>query len=89
MSKTRLYAVIYVVLFVFATVQVAVEELGFVEEVYWLAFAAIIVLSFVKALIVAGYYQHLVYEPRSLSYLMLTGLLAALALTIAASYSIT
>ena len=89
MTSTKLYAAIYVVLFAFATLQVAVEELGFLGEAYWVAFGAIIVLSFLKALVVAGYYQHLRYEPRSLSYLILTGLLAALALTVAASYSIT
>jgi len=42
----------------------------------------------VKALFVAGYYQHLVWEPRSLSYLMLIGFVGFIALTVAASYSI-
>ncbi|PSQ26600.1 hypothetical protein BRD01_00590 [Halobacteriales archaeon QS_8_65_32] len=86
MSKTKLYVAIYVLLFVLATAQVLVEFAGLE---YWTAMAAILALSFVKALFVAGYYQHLRYEPRSLTYLMATGLLAALALTIAASYSIT
>lgn len=86
MSNTKLYAVIYVVLFVLATAQVLVEFAGLS---YWIAMGVILALSLVKALFVAGYYQHLRYEPRSLSYLILTGLLAALALTIAASYSIT
>lgn len=89
MANTRLYTIIYVVLFVLATAQVAVEYAGFLESVYWVAFAAILVLSLVKALAVAGYYQHLLYEPRSISYLIGIGLLAAIALTIAASYSIT
>jgi cytochrome c oxidase subunit 4 len=86
MSKTKLYVAIYVLLFVLATAQVLIEFAGLE---YWTAMAAILALSFVKALFVAGYYQHLRYEPRSLTYLMATGLLAALALTIAASYSIT
>jgi cytochrome c oxidase subunit 4 len=86
MSSTKLYAGIYVVLFVLATVQVLVEFAGLE---YFTAMGIILVLSFVKALLVAGYYQHLVYEPRSLTYLAMIGLVAALALTVAATYSIT
>jgi cytochrome c oxidase subunit 4 len=91
MARTRLYAIIYVVLFVMATAQVVVEFEGLLETqaLYWIGFGIIIVLSLVKAVIVAGYYQHLRWEPRSLSYLIGIGLLAALALTIASSYSIT
>ncbi|WP_458187674.1 cytochrome C oxidase subunit IV family protein [Haladaptatus sp. NG-WS-4] len=85
MTKTKLYTAIYVLLFVLATAQVLVEFAGFA---YWTGFAAIVALSFVKALFVAGYYQHLRYEPRSISFVVLVGLLAALALTLAASYSI-
>ncbi|MFC6834988.1 cytochrome C oxidase subunit IV family protein [Halomarina ordinaria] len=79
------YTLVYVVLFVAATAQVLVEFAGLA---YWTAFGAIIGLSAAKALLVAGYYQHLVSEPRSVSYVVLTGLLAALALTLAAAYSI-
>jgi cytochrome c oxidase subunit 4 len=90
MSNTKLYTAIYVVLFVGATVQVAVEYAGLLgPETYVAAVAAIMVLSLAKAVVVAGYYQHLRWEERSLSYLMGIGLLAALALTVAASYSIT
>jgi cytochrome c oxidase subunit 4 len=89
MANTRLYTAIYVVLFVLATAQVGVEMAGFVDSTYWVALGAIMVLSLVKAVAVAGYYQHLLYEPRSITYLIGIGLLAALALTIAASYSIT
>ncbi len=85
MVNTRFYTAIYVALFVSATVQVAVEFAGLD---YWTAFGIIIVLSFAKALLVVAYFQHLRWEPRSLSYLMVLGLLAALALTVAASYSI-
>lgn len=69
-----------------ATAQVWIES---IEMAYWTGFAAIMVLSFIKAVVVAGYYQHLRYEPRSITYVMLIGLIAALALTTAASYSIT
>jgi cytochrome c oxidase subunit 4 len=89
MANTRLYTLIYVALFVLATAQVAVEVAGFVESMYWVALGAILALSLLKAVAVAGYYQHLFYEPRSISYLIGIGLLAALALAIAASYSIT
>lgn len=86
MSKVKLYTIIYVVLFVFATVQVLVEFAGFD---YWIGFWLIIALSAVKAVLVAGYYQHLVQEPRSLTYLMFGSLFVALVLTSAAAYSIT
>ena len=88
MVNTKLYTIIYVVLFVFATAQVAVEFAGLLESVYWTAFGLIMALSLVKAVLVAGYYQHLRFEPRSLTYLILVGVTAALALTFAASYSI-
>jgi cytochrome c oxidase subunit 4 len=86
MTRTKLYTAIYVVLFVFATVQVLIEQSGGLP--YWTAFWAIIALSFVKALMVAWYYQHLKWEPRSVTFTMFVGLLAALALTTAAAYSI-
>ncbi|MFB6206559.1 MAG: cytochrome C oxidase subunit IV family protein [Haloglomus sp.] len=90
MSHAKLYTYIYVILFVGATVQVGVEYAGLLEPgTYMLALAVIIALSLIKAVIVAGYYQHLRWEQRSLTYLYGMGLLAALALTIAASYSIT
>ena len=85
MSRTKLYTAIYAVLFVFATAQVLVEFAGLA---YWPAFGAIMALSVVKAVLVAAYYQHLRYEPRSVTYVIASGLLAALALTLAASYSI-
>lgn len=89
MSRLKLYSVIYVVLFVFATVQVMFEYGGYLDRMYWIAFGAIIVLSLVKAVLVAAYYQHLRWEPRSVTSLMLIGLAAVLALTLAAGYSIT
>ena len=85
MTHTKLYTAIYVVLFVSATIQVLVEFAGFE---YWTAFGLIMVLSAAKAVLVAAYFQHLRWEPRSLTYLVGIGLAAALALTFAASYSI-
>lgn len=86
MTSTKLYTVIYVVLFVFATVQVLIE---FTQISYETTIAAILLLSVIKAVLVAGYYQHLLYEPRSVVYVVASGLVTAIALTFAASYSIT
>jgi cytochrome c oxidase subunit 4 len=86
MTRLKLYTAIYGVLFVSATLQVFVEQMGLD---YTTALGIILALSFVKAAIVAGYYQHLRWEPRSLTYLVGMGLLAALALTVAATYSVT
>ena len=89
MVSIKLYAAIFVVLFASSTTQALLEFAGYLEQAYWIAFGVIIVLSTFKALLVAGYFQHLRFEPRGLSYLMLSALAAALALTLAAAYSIT
>ncbi|MFP4187925.1 MAG: cytochrome C oxidase subunit IV family protein [Halobacteriales archaeon] len=89
MSDAKLYTAIYVVLFVFATLQAGVEMMGFLDSMYWIALGAIAVLSVIKAYFVAAYYQHLKFEPRSLTYLVLGGLVAVLFLTAAAAFSIT
>jgi len=82
------YTAIYVVLFAFATIQAVVEFAGYVDSAYWAAFWVIMVLSVIKAVGVAAYYQHLRWEPRSVTYLVIGGTIAALALTSAAAYSI-
>jgi cytochrome c oxidase subunit 4 len=87
MASAKLYTWIFVVLFVLATGQVFIERFEGFD--YWTAFGVIMVVSFVKAVVVAGYFQHLKDEPRSVTYVIGTGLLAALALTLAAAYSIT
>jgi cytochrome c oxidase subunit 4 len=89
MATTKFYSAIFVVLFAFATAQVAVEFAGFLDSMYWTAVGAIIVLSAIKAVLVAAYYQHLRWEPRSITSLVGVALLAALFLTAAAAYSIT
>jgi cytochrome c oxidase subunit 4 len=85
MTSTKLYTAIFAFLFVSATVQVLVEFAGLA---YWTAFGIIMLLSALKAVVVAGYFQHLRFEPRSLTYVAGIGLAAALALTLLASYSI-
>lgn len=85
MTHTKLYVAIFAVLFVGATAQVLIEFAGLPFET---AVTAIMVLSMFKAVLVAGWFQHLRWEPRSLTYLMASALLAVLALTVAAAYSI-
>lgn len=85
MTHTKLYVAIFAVLFVGATAQVLIEFAGLPFET---AITAIMALSMFKAVLVAGWFQHLRWEPRSLTYLMTTALLAVLALTVAAAYSI-
>ncbi len=88
MASTRLYTVIFVLLMVFSTTQALFEFAGFLEEAYWIALGVIMVISTIKALLVAGYFQHLVHEPRAISYLMAAALVGVLALTAGAAYSI-
>ena len=88
MVSLKTYTIIYATLFISATIQVLIETAGLLEKTYWIAFWTIIILSLLKAILVAGWFQHLRYEPPSLSYLILIGVGAALALTLAASYSI-
>ena len=88
MARTKLYTAIFVVLMAFSTTQALVEMTGLLEEAYWVAFGLIIALSTIKAVFVAGYYQHLRWEPRAVTYLALGGAFVALALTTAAAYSI-
>ena len=89
MASTKLYTIIFVVLAVMTTIQAYIEFSGFLGQYYWPAFGILLGIAFVKAVIVAGYFQHLRSEPRSITYIYAAGLLAALALTVAASYSIT
>jgi len=89
MVSTKLYTVIYVLLFAGATTQVLIEQSSLFHTAYWIAFGGIILLSAIKAFMVAGWYQHLRFEPPGLTYVYLAGLSAALALTLAAAYSIT
>lgn len=88
MSNIRTYTIMFVALMVLSTTQALMEMQGWLEQNYWLIFGAIMVLSTIKAVVVAGWYQHLRYEPRSVTYMMLASLLAVVALTAAASYSI-
>ncbi|MFC6717224.1 cytochrome C oxidase subunit IV family protein [Natrialbaceae archaeon GCM10025810] len=86
MASIRTYAIIYVALLALATGKFVFFEVGIPYEY---AVGGTLVLAVIKAGLIAGYYQHLIEEPRSLSYMMATALFMVLLLTIAAGYSIT
>ena len=85
MSSVRTYTLIYVLLLVLGTAKFVFFELPFTYET---ALGATIVLAVIKSLLIAGWYQHLVDEPRSLTYLMITAVFMVFLLTIAAGFSI-
>ena len=85
MASIRLYAWIYVVLLVLALSKYVFFLFGLD---YWTMFALIMVSAVAKIGLIAGYYQHLVDEPRSVSYVVLSAVFAVLLLAVAATYSI-
>ena len=88
MTSNRVYTAIFVVLFVSATAQVLVEKvLG--PNAYWIALAIIFGLSFFKAALVAGWYQHLRFDPPPFTYLVLSALITVLAFIAGVTFSIT
>lgn len=85
MATVRFYGLIYVLL-----IALAVSKFLFFQFFdYWAAFAATLGSAGVKTALIAGYYQHLAEEPRSLTYLMFLGLALVLLLMAAATFSIT
>lgn len=87
MADVRTYTIIYVVLLVLGTSKFVFFELDDIFT-YQMALGATIILAVVKSLLIAGYYQHLIEEPRSITYMMATALFMVFLLTIAAGYSI-
>ncbi|WP_440764620.1 cytochrome C oxidase subunit IV family protein [Natronorubrum sp. DTA7] len=87
MADVRTYALIYVVLLALGTGKFLFFELDqlFTEQ---MAIAGTVILAIVKSLLIAGYFQHLREEPRSITYLMLTAVFMVFLLTVAAGYSI-
>ena len=86
-DSVKLYALIYV-----ALVGLAASKFVFFHFEYfgyWQAFAATMVAASMKTALIVGYYQHLRWENRSLTALMVQALALALLLMMAASYSIT
>ncbi|MFC4542301.1 cytochrome C oxidase subunit IV family protein [Halosolutus amylolyticus] len=87
MAGLRTYALIYVALVVLATGKFVFFELDQIFT-YQMAIAGTVVLAIIKSGLIAGYYQHLIEEPRSITYLMATALFMVFLLTLAAGYSI-
>lgn len=87
MANIKLYTIIFVALGAISTTQFVVESF-LPEGLYWAGLVAILALSSMKAIAVAGWYMHLVEEPRSVTYLALAGVLCVVALTAGAGYSV-
>lgn len=87
MADVRTYFLIYVALLVLGTGKFVF--FSFPEYfTYWMAMGGTIILALIKSVLIAGYYQHLIDEPRAISYMVGVALFMVLLLTIAAGYSI-
>lgn len=87
MASVRTYSIIYVVLLVLGTSKFIFFTFDDIFT-YWMAMGGTLVLAVVKSLLIAGYYQHLLHEPRAISYIMGIGVFMVFLLTIAAGFSI-
>ncbi|TYL35899.1 hypothetical protein CV102_25450 [Natronococcus pandeyae] len=87
MADVRTYTLIYVVLLVLGTGKFVFFQFPeiFPETV---AIGGTIILAVIKSLLIAGFYQHLIDEPRAISYMMAVAVFMVFLLTIAAGYSI-
>jgi cytochrome c oxidase subunit 4 len=88
MASTKLYGIIFVVLASLTTTQFVLEKV-LIDEVYWIALGIIMALSTIKAMAVAGWYMHMIEEPRAITYVALAGVMGVVALTAGAAYSVT
>lgn len=86
----KLYTAIYVVLLALAASKYFFfnPPLG-LEIGYWGAFFGVMASAVIKTGLIVGYYQHLRWENRSLTWLMVVSLGLVLLLMAAASYSVT
>ncbi len=87
-DSVKLYTAIYVALLVLAFSKFVFFEFP-QYFTYEQAFGGTMVAAAIKSVLIVGYYQHLRWENRSLTYLMLLALSLALLLMAAATYSIT
>lgn len=87
MADVRTYSLIYVVLLVLGTGKFVFFTFDNIFT-YQMALAGTFVLAIAKTLLIAGYYQHLIEEPRSITYMMVVAVFMVFLLTIAAGYSI-
>ena len=86
MTSVRFYALVYVALMALASLKVAFFEIPAIS--YNTALALTMIAAVMKTSLIAGYFMHLRSEPRSVSYVMLSGLFAVLLVTFAAAFSI-
>jgi len=85
-SHLRIYTAIYVGLLLLATGKFVFFE--FDVFTYAQAFAGVMGIAIGKTILIAGWYQHLKDEPRSLTYLMILSLVLVVLLGMAATLSI-
>lgn len=84
MVSLRFYTAIYLALLALASS----KWVFFQVFDYWDAVSATIAAALVKTTLIAGYYQHLRFEPRAVTYIAGMGVLAVFLLAVAATYSI-
>lgn len=89
MASVKTYTVIFGVLMVISTVQFVFEISGLLSEYYAPIMAVIMVLSTAKAVVVAGWYMHMLEEPRAITYITMGGVFCVIALAAGAMYSMT
>jgi cytochrome c oxidase subunit IV len=87
MASIRTYTLIYVALMLLATGKFVFFHFEGIFN-YEMAVIGTMILAATKVSLIAGYFQHLKDEPRSVTYLMLTAAFMVLLLTLAAGYSI-
>ncbi|UTF55314.1 cytochrome C oxidase subunit IV family protein [Natronosalvus rutilus] len=86
MSSVRTYTIIYVLLLSLGTAKFVFFELPWFT--YEFAVGATLFLAVIKSLLISGWYQHLVDEPRSITYVMLSAVFMVFLLAVAAGFSI-
>ncbi|WP_254761638.1 cytochrome C oxidase subunit IV family protein [Natrinema marinum] len=87
MASLRTYGLIYVALILLATGKFVFFHFDGIFT-YGMAIGGTMILAITKTSLIAGYFQHLKDEPRSITYLMLTAVFMVFLLTLAAGYSI-
>ncbi|MFW5917459.1 MAG: cytochrome C oxidase subunit IV family protein [Halorubrum sp.] len=87
-DSVKLYTAIYVALLVAAALNFVLFEADFLDFTYAQALGGTMVIATVKTVLIVGYFQHLRWENRSLTYVMSLALALALLLMAAATYSI-
>lgn len=87
MASIRVYTYIYILLLVLAASKFLFFELPYFT--YWEAIGATFVTAALKTGLIVAYYQHLKYEPRSLTWLMVLATALVGLLGVAATFSVT